>query len=151
MPKNRQCISFILLKYAHQKFNIWRICKTVKLLGLAFTFLLNSAFKCGPWQIAVFIPDMRSLNLRADCHRPELAASNPCYMRAGLGNPQCTWEPFANVVAYRDIGARSLASKWNSAPSVLHRESPNERRRIIVMCDFTSVKQKTQIFQSYIN
>jgi hypothetical protein len=29
----------------------------------------------------------RSLNLRADCHRPELTACIPCYLSADLGNP----------------------------------------------------------------
>jgi hypothetical protein len=36
-----------------------------------------------------------SLNLRADCHRLELAASIACYLGGELGNPQCTSERFA--------------------------------------------------------
>jgi hypothetical protein len=45
--------------------------------------------------VAPRIFTVKSINFRADCHRPELAASNPCYMRAELGNPQYTWERFA--------------------------------------------------------
>jgi hypothetical protein len=41
------------------------------------------------------IATFKSLTLRADCLRPELASSNTCYLTAALGNPQYTWELFA--------------------------------------------------------
>jgi hypothetical protein len=41
-------------------------------------------------QIATY----RSLNLRADCHRPDLAVCILCYLRAELGIPLCIWEQF---------------------------------------------------------
>jgi hypothetical protein len=58
---------------------------------------------CGLWQSVMFRPRIAtnkitvlriatdsSLNLRADCHRPELAACIACYLSEELGNPQCT-------------------------------------------------------------
>jgi hypothetical protein len=38
---------------------------------------------------------VKILNLRAECHRPDLAVSDPFYLRAGLGKPQCNGERFA--------------------------------------------------------
>jgi hypothetical protein len=45
--------------------------------------------------VAPQIATVNSLNLRANCHRPVLAAANPCYLRAELVNPQYTGERFA--------------------------------------------------------
>jgi hypothetical protein len=76
----------------------------VKWWELDFTHLLSSALKCIPrtWQSKVFIPrsatnkmtvvliaTVKSLDLRADCYRPDLSACILCYLSAGLGNPQC--------------------------------------------------------------
>jgi hypothetical protein len=41
------------------------------------------------------IATVNSPNLRAYCHRPDLAASDPCYLWAQLDNSQRTWERFA--------------------------------------------------------
>jgi hypothetical protein len=62
-----------------------------------------SNFYCGSWQSTVFrlqiatnkitvlwIVTDCSLNLRADCHRPDLAACIVCHLSTELGNPQCT-------------------------------------------------------------
>jgi hypothetical protein len=79
-------------------------CKTD---GTGLTVLLNSALKCVPRTMAirgVISSDFHKengrtsdchyqeyiVNLRAGCHRPDLASSNPCYLRAGLGKPQYT-------------------------------------------------------------
>jgi hypothetical protein len=40
-------------------------------------------------------PTVKSLNLRADFHRPDLASCIPGNLRAELGNPQSTLERFA--------------------------------------------------------
>jgi hypothetical protein len=49
-----------------------------------------------PWIAVLQIATDRSLNLRADCHRPELAACLYCYLNSEIGNPQYTRERFAN-------------------------------------------------------
>jgi hypothetical protein len=81
--------------------NRWSL--DVKWRVLDFTPLLNSALKwvtlclqttaCTP-QIAtmkmalLLIAKVRSLNLRADCQRPETPAGFVLGLRAGVGNPQ---------------------------------------------------------------
>jgi hypothetical protein len=39
--------------------------------------------------IVLLIAEVKSINLRADCHRPELPAWFLLGLRAGVGNPQC--------------------------------------------------------------
>jgi hypothetical protein len=75
----------------------------VKCHGLDFTLLLNPAleFSALPWQTEVcrprnattkmavlLIARVRSLNLRADCHRPEPSTGFVLDLRAGAGNQQ---------------------------------------------------------------
>jgi hypothetical protein len=75
----------------------------VKWLGLDSTPLLNSALKCLTlcWQTAACTPriatmkmallriaKVKSLNLRAECQRPETPAGFILGLRAGVGNPQ---------------------------------------------------------------
>jgi hypothetical protein len=54
-----------------------------------------SSADCHKLMVAPRIATVKSLNSRPDCHRPELAAANPCYLSVELGNPQYTGERFA--------------------------------------------------------
>jgi hypothetical protein len=45
----------------------------------------------------LLIAQVRSLILRADCHRPELSTLFVLGLRAGVGNPQCNGKLFAKV------------------------------------------------------
>jgi hypothetical protein len=82
----------------------------VKWRGLDFSLLPNSRpkFLTLCWQIAVCTPriatvkivialiaKVRSLNLRADCNRPELSAWLSLGLRVGFGNPKCLEKLFA--------------------------------------------------------
>jgi hypothetical protein len=77
----------------------------VKWRGLDFSLIAHSALKCAPrmWQSAAFrlriaknritvarIATDRSMNLRADCHRPDLTACIAGNLNTELGNPQST-------------------------------------------------------------
>jgi hypothetical protein len=87
----------------------------------------------GSWQSAVFrsriattkittlrIGTDRSLNLRADCHRPDLTAGIPCYLSAELGNTQCTWERFTE----------GLFPLWETAVSISWHHTFNRKETI---------------------
>jgi hypothetical protein len=48
----------------------------------------------------LLIAKVRSLNLRADCHRPELSAWFVLGLRAGVGNPQTIGKLFAKELFF---------------------------------------------------
>jgi hypothetical protein len=71
------------------------------------------------------------------------AASNPCYLRAGLGNSHCTWELFAKgLFLLWDFAVlrAEFGKTVKSSPTILNREPPCLMRRIFLTIDFKSVK-----------
>jgi hypothetical protein len=60
---------------------------------------------CHNEMVVLLIAKVRSLNLRADYHRPELSAWFVLGLRAGVGNPQCIGKLFA----------KELLLFWHSA------------------------------------
>jgi hypothetical protein len=88
------------------------------------------------------IATVKSLNLRADCHRPDLSACILCHLSAELGNPQCTWEGFAKELfplwQTAAFWPRSLASEWIPVP-ILNRQFLWLLRHEFLTRDFLSV------------
>jgi hypothetical protein len=89
---NAPRISFTLIKLRVK--NMQRFKQPVsrcKIVGIGFHSIAKLA--CTP-RIAtmnmaiLLIAKVRSLNLRADCHRPELSTWFILGLRAGVGNPQ---------------------------------------------------------------
>jgi hypothetical protein len=88
---------------------------------------------------------VRSLNLRAECQRPETPAGFILGVRGG-GGWQSTehWKADCQgdniVVAVRGIRVGGLAMEWKPAPAILHRETSWLKCSIYLKRDFTSLK-----------